>query len=130
MPDSRMADLDTEARDRFDQLAREVRDKLSEDPTRTVDQLAEALDASHEEVAFVLDEYAVDGGEVVHMGPGQGGGWTPQPEPPEAAPEVRTPHDSIEQDLADGVIDENEAKRRHAYVEEQAKAAKDGDGGE
>lgn len=60
-----------------DALALEVHAALSADSELTVGELAKQLDASFDDVYFVLDEYYVDPDGPVHHGPGQGGNWVP-----------------------------------------------------
>lgn len=64
----------------LDDLAKDVADALQGDPTLTVPQLAEQLDATEADVVIVLDEYDANGGSPIHKGEGQGGGWVPAPE--------------------------------------------------
>lgn len=56
-------------------LAEKLRDALRENPDLTIAELASAVAAPEPQVTEVLDEYAVEGAKVKHVGPGRGGGW-------------------------------------------------------
>jgi putative heme iron utilization protein len=59
-------------------LAKKVQAAMKKKPEATIPELAEQLDSTDEEITAIIDEYEVKDGDVVHHGPGRGGGWTEQ----------------------------------------------------
>lgn len=62
--------------------AGEILGALREDPTLTVQLLADKLDLDEATVIEILDEHRVNStGGIEHAGPGRGGGWVPADSP-------------------------------------------------
>jgi len=70
------------------------------DPAPTIAEIAEGVDSDEASIYTILDSFRVEGDKVVFRGPGQGGGWVPQPEPEELEAEFigfRHPDGSIQE---------------------------------
>ena len=58
--------------------AAEIEEMLKSDPELGVEQIAEKLNLSVDEIIGVIDSHYVDeGGNIENSGPGLGGGWHP-----------------------------------------------------
>jgi len=70
------------------------------DPAPGVTDIAEALETDNAQIIDILDAFGVEGGKATYKGPGQGGGWVPEPEPTELSSEhvgFRHPDGSLQE---------------------------------
>jgi hypothetical protein len=63
----------------LDRLAVKIQKLLAENPNLGVGHLAAKTKTEPELISAILDSYSVETGTPQHVGPGQGGGWVPQP---------------------------------------------------